>query len=66
MQKHKKEKHECFDFGWLFKHEFNLLAYCFQFNYKIHLVADGKYGSPEGSTQEWTGMVRELMDRVSV
>ena len=35
-----------------------------QFNYTIKLVDDGKYGSPEGPKNEWTGMVRELMDRV--
>ena len=33
-----------------------------RFNYSIHLVADGKYGSIEGV--EWTGMIRELMDKV--
>ncbi len=36
--------------------------WCFQFEYSLHLVADGQYGSPD---PEWTGMVRELMDRVS-
>ena len=33
------------------------------FNYSIHLVADGQYGSMEGI--EWTGMIRELMDKAS-
>ena len=33
------------------------------FNYSIRLVADGKYGSMEG--EEWTGMIRELMDKAS-
>ena len=34
------------------------------FNYSIKLVEDGKYGAPEGPKNEWTGMVRELMDGV--
>ncbi len=36
-----------------------------QFNYKIHLVGDGQYGAPTGPDGAWTGMVRELIDRVS-
>ena len=35
------------------------------FNYTIHLVADNKYGSP-GDDEQWSGMVRELMDNVSI
>ncbi len=41
------------------------LAFLLQFNYKIHLVGDGQYGAPTGPNGEWTGMVRELIDRVS-
>ena len=37
-----------------------------QFNYTIKKVDDGKYGAPEGPNGEWSGMVRELMDRVSL
>ena len=40
------------------------LAKILKFNYSIHLVGDGKYGAPEGPTKDWTGMVRELMDKV--
>ena len=34
------------------------------FNYTIKLVDDGQYGAPTGPNGEWTGMVKELMDRV--
>ena len=40
------------------------IAKLLHFNYSIKLVDDGKYGAPEGASGEWTGMVRELMDRV--
>lgn len=40
------------------------IAHILQFNYTIKLVDDGKYGAPEGPNGEWSGMVRELMDRV--
>ena len=44
---------------------FNQLTWLIlQFNYTIHLVADSKYGAIEDKTNEWTGMVRELIDRV--
>ncbi|KAG9493299.1 hypothetical protein GDO78_001285 [Eleutherodactylus coqui] len=32
------------------------------FKYEIRLVEDGKYGVKEDTTQQWNGMVRELMD----
>ena len=33
------------------------------FTYEIHLVGDGEYGAAQGeNNDEWTGMVRELMD----
>ena len=36
------------------------------FTYEIHLVGDGEYGAAQGeNNDEWTGMVRELMDLVS-
>lgn len=41
------------------------IAAILHFNYTIKEVADGKYGSREGDN-EWTGMVRELMDHVSL
>ena len=40
------------------------IARLLHFNYTIKLVDDGQYGAPEGTTGEWTGMVRELMDKV--
>ncbi len=36
------------------------------FRYEIRLVEDGKYGAFEESSGQWSGMVRELMDHVSV
>ena len=41
------------------------IAKLLHFNYTIKEVGDGKYGSMEGPNNEWTGMVRELMDKVS-
>lgn len=35
-----------------------------KFNYTIKLVDDGKYGSPEGTEEIWSGMVGELVNRV--
>ncbi|KAM4771411.1 glutamate receptor ionotropic, kainate 2 [Rhinophrynus dorsalis] len=32
------------------------------FDYEIRLVEDGKYGAKDDTTQQWNGMVRELMD----
>uniref|UniRef100_A0ACB8EYK5 Glutamate receptor ionotropic, kainate 4 n=1 Tax=Sphaerodactylus townsendi TaxID=933632 RepID=A0ACB8EYK5_9SAUR len=40
------------------------LAEILHFNYKIHLVGDGVYGVPEANGT-WTGMVGELIARVS-
>lgn len=40
------------------------LADILHFNYKIHLVGDGVYGVPE-TNGTWTGMVGELIARVS-
>lgn len=40
------------------------LADILHFNYKIHLVGDGLYGVPEANGT-WTGMVGELIARVS-
>lgn len=36
------------------------------FDYKIKLVGDGQYGAPGGPKGEWTGMVKELMDKVKI
>jgi hypothetical protein len=36
------------------------------FNYTFRLVKDGKYGSQDKTTKEWNGMIRELLDRVSL
>ena len=39
------------------------LAQMVGFNYKLQLVADGKYGA-EDKDGNWNGMVGELFDRV--
>lgn len=36
------------------------------FAYRIELVPDGKYGVYDYETGEWNGIVRQLMDKVSV
>jgi len=41
------------------------IAKVMHFEYTIKLVDDGKYGAPVGPKNEWNGMVRELMDRVT-
>lgn len=40
------------------------LADILKFNYRIKLVSDGLYGVP-GANRTWTGMVGELIARVS-
>lgn len=39
------------------------IAKLLHFNYTIKLVDDGQYGARDMSSGEWTGMVRELMDK---
>lgn len=36
------------------------------FKYEIYLVADNQYGNYDKDKKEWNGIVRELLDRVSV
>lgn len=36
------------------------------FTYEIRLVEDGKYGAQDDVNGQWNGMVRELIDHVSV
>ena len=36
------------------------------FKYEINLVTDGKYGAPNKDNGEWNGMIRDLLDRVSL
>lgn len=36
------------------------------FTYRIELVPDGKYGVYNYETQEWNGMVKSLISRVSI
>ena len=36
------------------------------FNYVIELVPDRKYGALDPNTGEWNGMVRELLQKVSL
>ena len=40
------------------------IAQLLHFNFSIHVVADKQYGAPTGPSGEWTGMVKELMDKV--
>lgn len=42
------------------------IAHMVGFGYKIELVPDGKYGVYNYETGEWNGIVRQLMDKVSV
>ena len=41
------------------------IATILEFNYSIKLVDDGQYGAPTGPNGEWTGMVKELIDKVT-
>ena len=36
------------------------------FTYNISLVADGQYGAFDDVTNTWTGLVKDLMDYVSI
>ena len=36
-----------------------------KFNFTLYVVNDGNYGSINDSTQEWNGMVGELVKKVS-
>lgn len=36
------------------------------FTYEIRLVEDGKYGAQDDVNGQWNGMVRELIDHVSI
>jgi len=36
------------------------------FSYRLELVPDRKYGARDPETGEWNGIVRQLMDKVSV
>lgn len=42
------------------------IAHMVGFGYRIELVPDGKYGVYNYETGEWNGIVRQLMDKVSV
>lgn len=42
----------------------NEIAKILGFNYTLKLVPDGRYGSLNRQTNEWDGMVRELLDQV--
>ena len=39
-----------------------MLQYSLQFNYTIHLVPDGSYGTQDPNTGEWNGMMAELVN----
>ena len=40
------------------------LAKRLQFNYVIHSSLDGNWGAKSNETQEWNGMIREIIDKV--
>lgn len=40
------------------------LAQDLHFKYTLEFVHDGKYGSYDGNTKKWNGMVGELIDKV--
>lgn len=42
------------------------IAHMVGFAYRIELVPDGKYGVYDYETGEWNGIVRQLMDKVSL
>lgn len=42
------------------------LANILGFTYEVRLVEDGRYGSQDENTGQWNGMVKELMDHVSL
>ena len=50
-------------FGIQLIHELSLH---FGFNYSFELQLDNAYGSLNNKTKEWNGMIRQLIDRVSV
>lgn len=37
-----------------------------KFNYTVYIVKDGTYGAPNDKTGDWNGMVRELIEKVSL
>ena len=41
------------------------LAERLEFNYVLHSPSDGNWGAKSAETQEWNGMVREIIDGVS-
>lgn len=42
------------------------IAKILNFNYRIEIVPDGKYGSLNKETKKWDGLVKHLLDRVSL
>ena len=42
------------------------LANILGFTYEVRLVEDGKYGAQDENTGQWNGMIKELMDHVSL
>lgn len=42
------------------------LANILGFTYEVRLVEDGKYGSQDENTGQWNGMIKELMEHVSI
>ncbi len=35
------------------------------FSYTVYLVQDGNFGAKDKTTNQWNGLVRDLVDRVS-
>lgn len=42
------------------------LSKSLQFTYKLSISKDNSYGSINKTTNQWTGMVRELIDQVVI
>ena len=44
----------------------NNIAETISFNYTMYLVPDGNFGKKHPVTYQWNGLVKELVDRVSI
>ena len=42
-----------------------MIAEQLDFHFQLYLVPDNKFGAKSVKTNEWNGMVRELMDKVN-
>ena len=42
------------------------IAEMLHFQFELYLVPDGKYGAENTTTKEWNGLVREIIDKVTI